>query len=327
MMRRAHWGWVLLLMLVGAAAVVVNASSRRVFILHEGRANQAASQAFFAAAESVLRASSQVKARHQYLGGVLDGCSRALAQIAAFSADALIAEGLQARHCIARRVPATVQTVIEPATHIGGQGHADFVAAWAGVLEDLASHTGPVTVLHGEDAEGRAESQRLIEAAALAGREIQTLAFSADSELPIALAATDNMIVVGRTVGDGAAAGKDGALRALFDALHAATPQTIMATRLDSVFLGADMALDQAPEQRGEQMALAALHGGSSTDAEAVPLEMAVALRGEFAYRMGAALPAFYLASARLSGFLATPENRTRAVPRVQPARTATTVR
>lgn len=329
MMRRAHWGWVLLLLLVGAVAVVVNASSRRVFILHEGRASHPVSLAFFAGAESVLRRSSHLKARHQYLGGVLDDCPKALAQLAAFNPDVVIAEGSQARHCIARRDADAVQVVLEPATHSRGPGHGAFVAAWATVLADLSSHTGTLTLLHGNDADGLAEQAQLVEAAALAGLEIQAIALKTPSELPDRLAgaagALENLVLVGHTVGDGAAAGKDSALRALFDALHAKTHQPILATRLDSVFLGADMALAQAPEQRGEQMAQTALRYPSARTV-APPLEMAVALRGEFAEQMGTALPALYLASARLSGFLARPDNRAGAMPGA-PARNANTAR
>lgn len=321
MMGRTHWGWVLLLMLVAAAAVMVNAGSRRVFILHEGRAGQPVAQAFLAAADGVLRRSSHLKARHQYLDGRLENCRKALVQLAAFNPDVVIAEGLQARHCMARRDADRVHVVVDPATQIRGQAHSAFVAAWAAVLEDLSSPAAAVTLLYGDDADGQAERDLLIQAASLAGRELQTVAIATDRPRVsvTGLGTPDNPVLVGHTVGDGASAGRDLALRAVFDALHAATPQPIMATRLDRVFLGADMALDQAPEQRGEQMALKALRG-LPADRVVPPLEMAVALRSEFAQRMGSALPPFYLASARLSGFLATAENRASAQPRVASA-------
>lgn len=323
MMGRTHWGWLLLLMLVAAAAVLVNAGSRRVFILHEGRASQPVAQAFFAAAEGVLRRSSHLKARHQYLDVRPENCRKALVQLAAFNPDVVIAEGLQARRCMAQREADSVHVVVDPATQIRGQGHSAFVAAWAAVLAELSSPAAAVTLLYGDDAEGRAERDLLIEAASLAGRKIQSVAVATDSDRPMIpaerLGTLDNPVLVGHTVGEGASAGRDPALRAVFSALQAATPQPIMATRLDRVALGADMALDQAPEQRGEQMALKALRG-LPADVAVPPLEMAVALRSEFAARMGAALPPFYLASARLSGFLATPENRAGAQPRLAPA-------
>jgi hypothetical protein len=312
MISRAHWGWVLLLVLVAAAAVVVNASSRRVFILHEGRLDHPVTQAYFAGAEGVLRRASHLKARHQYLDGMLDGCRKALVQISAFNPDVVIAEGLQARHCIARRAPDKVQVVLEPATRIGGDGSDAFVAAWATVIGDLSSHAGPVTLLYSDDLEGVAERELLVQAAALAGLDIQALPVNTDGESligPLALSGQwNNLVLVGHSVGQNNHATGDAALRAFFDALHAATAQPIVATRLDRVFVGADIALEQAPEQRGEQMAQLATHALSS-DSVAPPLQMAVALYGEFAQRMGSELPAFYLASARLSGFLAAAES------------------
>lgn len=312
MTRLWRMGWVVWFMLLAVAAVWVNAGSRRIFILHEGRADQVTSRAFFSGADSVLRGLSHLKARHQYLGLGLDACRQALIQLTSFHPDAVIAEGPQARECVGEWHNDQAQRVFEPATGAATNGKEAFVAAWATLLRELVSGSGPVTLLHGDDRHSLAERDLLAQAATMAGFEVRFVEFKTSAAPDLAwtlpdalLSQTEGVLVLGRMGGGGATESSEKAWRTLFSKLHEVTSAPILSTRLDSVFWGADMALDEAPEQRGEQMALSAWRGGRGETIP--PLEMAVALRSVFAERVATTLPQVYLASARLSGLLAAP--------------------
>lgn len=309
-------GWLGVFLLLAVAAVWVNASSRRIFILHEGRAEQPSSRAFFAGAERVLGRLSHLKARHQYLGADADACRQAWAQLQAFQPDAVIAEGAQAQACLSERwrgaAHAQVRLVQASATGAAAHGRAAFIASWATLLGELSSGQGPVMLLHGGDPAGLAERDLLTQAAAQAGLAVQWVDVSTPASAGQPLAWPEalrgpisNVVVLGHSVGWGAARGTEQALRGLVGGLRQASPQPILATRLDRVFWGVDMALDESPEQRGEQMALTAWRGDRTDPLP--PLEMAVALRAEFAERRASSLPSIYRASARLAGFWAPP--------------------
>lgn len=314
MTPRGRLGWLLVFLLLAVAAVWVNANSRRIFILHEGRADQPTSRAFFAGSERVLGRLSHLKARHQYLGADAEACRQAWTQWQAFQPDAVIAEGPQARECLRERLqgPAQAQVlqVQSPDTGASAHGRAAYIAAWATLLRELSSGPGPVMLLHGGDPAGLAERELLTLAVDQAGLAVQwvelpaTAASAGPQALPAALQGPARPVVVlGHSVVRGAEQGTEQALRSLIGALRQTSPQAILATRLDWVFWGVDMALDESPEQRGERMALNAWRGDQT---EPVPaLEMAVALRAEFAERRANTLPSIYRASARLAGFWA----------------------
>lgn len=313
MTQVARWGWVLLFLLVAALAVQVNVHRRRVFILHEGQASQPATRAFFRGIDAILQQQPRINERSQFLGSDPDACRQALSQLRAFQPDAVIAEGLQAHRCIAREASgAALQPLTQPALNDSEAARAAFIAAWATVLADLAPPAGAVTLVQADDRDAWAESDLLAAAARKAGLELRLLVVATGAELRAGLQGEPDeavgLVIVGHTVDQDAENGQDLALRALFSTLRAATALPIVATRLDSVRLGADLALAQAPEQRGEQLAYGARHGRTlDASGPAQPLEMAVGLHADFANRWGARLPSFYSASARLAGLLYEP--------------------
>lgn len=308
-----RWAWVALFLLLAAGAVVTNMNSRRILVLHEGSADSVATGAFGRGVGSVLGQLSRLKLRHQYLGFDPSVCQRVLAQMQAFDPHAVIAEGAGARQCIDSqpRLKSTVVSMPDTPAQVADQGR--HVASWAKVLSDLAQPGQRLLVLHGNDPEGLLEYQLLADAARRAGVQLQPWPEPAVLE-PSLLQHTvrqlaPDLVFVGRTLGRGRqdSAGylpQVGWLRAL----RLATPQPILASRLESLELGADMVLLQAPEQRGEMLAQMALAGESAAlPSSAPPYEMAVGLRRDFVARQRDGLPSFYVLSARLAGFLSGP--------------------
>lgn len=312
MTHAARWGWVLLFALLAVAAVLVNARSHRIFILHEGQASQPATQAFFRGADAILQQQPRLKTRRQFLGSDADACRQALSQLRAFQPDVVIAEGLHARQCMeGPGKDAVPRPLAQPPLNADDAARAAYVEAWATVLTDLAPAAGTMVLLRSADAEAQLESEFLSAAARKVGLELRevlfatTEALNADLEGAVEGVLDDatGLLIVGRTLARDADDGQDLALREVFSRLRTVTALPLLATRLNSVRLGADLALDQAPEQRGEQLAYWARHGRPMEAAgDAPPLEMAVSLRADFATRQGARWPSFYEASARLAG-------------------------
>ncbi|WP_027995808.1 hypothetical protein [Simplicispira psychrophila] len=320
MSRTLRWAWVALFLLLAMGAVVTNMNSRRILVLHEGAADSAAVRAFGQGVGSMLGQVSHLKLRQQYLGFDLGVCHRVLDQLRAFDPDAVIAEGLKARQCLdsqtAQAQPIVVSMPETPSLRID-QG--SYVAAWAKVLADIAPPGGLLLALPGDDQEGQLEYRLLGDAARRVGLRIQSLGQAVVLE-PRVLAnavrlAAPDMVFVGRTLGAQLGAQhkdtQDKPQTGLLQALRRSTPNPILASRLESLELGADLVLLQAPEQRGELLAqatLAALARGTAALPEPTPpYEMAVGLRQDFVARQHHALPSFYVLSARLAGFLTGP--------------------
>lgn len=311
MKHTLRWAWVALFLLLAAAAVVANVNSHRILVLHEGTAESQATHAFNRGLGAVLGQASRLKLRHQYLGFDLDVCPRVLAQLKAFDPDALIAEGMMARQCLESAPKATPQFPVSmAATPSLPMDQSHHVAAWARLLSDIAQPGSLLLALHGDDEEGLLEYRLLADAAQVAGLRVQSLAQEA-AQTPQALTnavheVAPDLVFVGRTLG-GSRKDAQGAPQAdMLRALHLSMPQPILASRLESLEPGADMVLVQAPEQRGELLAQAALALRAPAASRRSPAyEMAVGLRSDFVARQGDALPSFYVLSARLAGFLA----------------------
>lgn len=306
-----RWAWVALFLLLAMAAVLTNMNSRRVLVLHEGTADSGAARAFGQGASAILGQASRLKLRQQYLGFDLGVCHRVLDQLRAFDPGAVIAEGRKARQCLdsqaAQETPPIVVSMSETPSLAIEQ--SSYVAAWAKVLADLTAPGHLLLVLYGDDEEGRLEYRLLMEAAQRAGLRVQALVQQAAWEPKaltdaVGLAAPD-IIFVGRTLEAQHNDTQNKPQAGLLQALRPATPSPILASRLESLEFGADMVLVQAPEQRGELLAQAALAHGAAAALDPKPLyEMAVGLRNDFVVRQRDALPSFYVLSARLAGFL-----------------------
>lgn len=305
MKHTLRWAWVALFLLLAAAAVVVNVNSRRILVLHEGTADSQAAHAFNRGLGAILGQASRLKLRHQYLGFDLDVCHRVLAQLKAFDPDAVIAEGGMARQCLESvpkaAAPFAVSMAATPSLPTDQNHH---VTAWARLLSDITQPGSLLLVLHGIDEEGRLEHRLLAQAAQMAGLRVQSLVQEAALEpqtLTKALHRIEpDLVFVGRTLG-GSRKNAQNTLRALRRSL----PRPILASRLESLQFGADMVLVQAPEQRGELLAQAALARGTPAAFQPRPAyEMAVGLRSGFVASQGDALPSFYVLHARLAGFL-----------------------
>lgn len=307
MTRTLRWAWAALFLLLAVAAVVTNANSRRIMVLHEGAADSAPVHAFNRGLGATLGQASRLKLRHQYLGLDLDVCPRVLAQLNAFDPDAVIAEGLRAQQCLDSAAPSAPRFAVSmggtPSSPIEQSHH---VTAWARLLSDMAQPGDLLLALHGVDEEGRLEYRLLADAAKAVGLRVQPWEEAAVLE-PQALknavhSAAPALIFVGRTLGWTRKDEPDNPQAQLLRALRLSTSQPILASRLESLALGADVVLVQAPEQRGELLAQAALGLGARGATPAY--EMAVGLRSDFVARQGDALPSFYALSARLAGFL-----------------------
>lgn len=291
-----RWAWAALFALLAVAAVAVNMHGRRILVVHEGPAGSAYAQAFGRGLDSVLQPAARLKVRHQYMGFAADACPGILAQMKAFDPDTVIAEGPGAHACVrSAAAPAAPPVVLfQPALPAQAEARARYAGAWQRQLQDLAPPGGTLLVLRG--AQDQAEYDTLAEAARSAGLRVR--AWTDDGTLPPALAGavalTSN---AGQGWPDPLGTPQGGLLRAL----RAATPMPIVSTRLESLALGADLALTQAPEQRGEMLAQAALAGVAAPGLDS-PYEMAVGMRQDFAQRQ--TLPPFYALSARMAGFL-----------------------
>lgn len=310
MSRSLRWAWVALFLLLAMGAVATNMNSRRILVLHESTADSAAARAFGQGVGAVFGQVSRLKLRQQYLGFDLGVCHRVLDQLRAFDPDAVIAEGLKARQCLdsqtAQAQPMVVSMPETPSLRID---QSSYVAAWAKVLADIAAPGNLLLVLYGDDEEGRLEYRLLVDAAQRVGLRVQALAQQAALD-PKTLTeavrlATPDIIFVGRTLQAQQNDTQNKPQAGLLQALRPATPIPILASRLESLEFGADMVLAQAPEQRGELLAYAALAQGTAAALDAKPpYEMAVGLRHDFVVRQRDALPSFYVLSARLAGFL-----------------------
>lgn len=299
-----RWAWATLFALLAVAAVAVNMHGRRILVVHEGPAGSAYAQAFGRGLDSVLQPAARLKVRHQYMGFAADACPGILAQMKAFDPDTVIAEGPGAHACVrSAAAPAAPPVVLfQPALPAQAEARARYAGAWQRLLQDLAPPGGTLLVLRG--AQDQAEYDTLAEAARSAGLRVR--AWTPDgstSALARAIAQAGAPGAVAVTDGAGQDwPGPQGHPQAgLLHALRAATPAPIVSTRLESLALGADLALAQAPEQRGEMLAQAALAGVAAPGLDS-PYEMAVGMRQDFAQRQ--TLPPFYALSARMAGFL-----------------------
>lgn len=303
-----RWAWAALFMLLAMAAVAVNMNSRRILVVHEGQVDSAYAKAFRRGLDAVLQPVARLKVRHQYMGFDSDACPGILEQMKAFDPDTVVAEGPGARACVqpsARgRLVVFAPRRLEPAAV-----RARHVMAWQRLLQDLVPAGGTLLVLRTDDAQGRAEYGDLAQAAQAAG--LRTLAWTDDGgrqraalEQALAQAAAPGAVIVGHGAGWSWQDAQENPQGGLLHALREITGLPIVSTRLESLALGADLALAQAPEQRGEMLALAAL-ARQAEPALAAPYEMAVGMRKDFAQRQ--ALPQFYELSARMAGFLAEP--------------------
>ena len=309
MTRTLRWAWVALFLLLAVAAIVTNVNSRRILVLHEGTADRADTHAFNRGLTAILGQASRLKLRHQYLGFDLDVCHRVLEQLQAFDPDAVIAEGLRARQCLDSATPSAQRFTVSmdgtPSLPIDQSHH---VAAWARLLSDIAQPGSLLLVLHGVDQEGLLEYRLLADAAQVAGVRVQSLAQEAalapQALTDAAQGMAPDLLFVGRTLDWARQDAQDNPQADLLRALRLSMPQPILASRLESLALGADMVLVQAPEQRGELLAQAALALGAPAASQPHAYEMAVGLRSDFVARQGDALPSFYVLSARLAGFL-----------------------
>lgn len=313
MTRTLRWAWVGLFLLLAVGAVVTNMNSRRILVLHEGTAGSGAVRAFSQGVGAILGQASRLKLRHQYLGFDLGVCPRVLEQLRAFDPDAVIAEGLKARQCLDSQATQAQRVVVSMSEMPSlAADQASHVAAWAKVLADIAPPASLLLVLPGDDEEGQLEYRLLADAARIAGVRVQSLAQQVALE-PKALTnavrlAAPYLVFVGRTLGAQQQDTQDKPQAGLLRALRLSMPQPILASRLETLELGADLVLLQAPEQRGELLAQAALvalaRGATATPEAKPPYEMAVGLRQDFVARQHDALPSFYVLSARLAGFL-----------------------
>lgn len=312
MSRAMRWAWVALFLLLAAGAVVTNMNSRRILVLHEGTADSASTNAFGRVVGAVLRQLSRLKLRHQYLAFDSSVCQRVLAQMQAFDPHAVIAEGAGARQCLDSQPRQASPVVAMPDTPAQVVDQGRHVAAWGKVLSDLAQPGQRLLVLYGSDPEGLLEYQLMTDAARVAGLHLQPLAENTVLE-PSMLERSvrqlgADLVFVGRTLGRGRDSVGGLPQASWLRALRLATPQPILASRLESLELGADMVLLQAPEQRGEMLAQMALAGrGTALPSPTPPYEMAVGLQRDFVARQRDALPSFYVLSARLAGFLSGP--------------------
>lgn len=308
-----RWAWVALFLLLAIGAVVTNANSHRVVVLHEGTAGSGPVRAFNRGADTILGQASRLKLRHQYLGFDLGVCHRVLEQLKAFDPDTVIAEGLLARQCLHSPESQARPWVVSMAeTPSSPEDQSHYVTAWARVLSDISPPGSLLLVLHGTDPEGLLESRLLTQAAQAAGVRAQSLA-EKEAMTPLALAQAasqfaPDLVFVGRTLGWAHPDQPIHPQMALWQTLRSTLTQPMLASRLDSLSVGADMVLEQAPEQRGELLAQAALaHGALTAPTPSPQYEMAVGLRREFVARQRDALPSFYALSARLAGFLTAP--------------------
>lgn len=297
-----RWAWAALFLLLAAAAVAFNMHSRRILVVHEGPAGSAYAQALGRGLDAVLRPAARLKVRHQYMGFAADACPGILAQMKAFDPGTVIAEGPGARACVrSATAPAAPPVVVyQPALPAQAEARARYAGAWQRLLQDLAPAGSTLLVLRG--AQDQAEYDTLAEAARGAGLRVQ--AWTDDGTLPPALAqpGAPGAVALTHHAGQGWPDPQGAPQGGLLRALRAATSAPLVSTRLESLALGADLALAQAPEQRGEMLAQAALAGLAEPGLDS-PYEMAVGMRQDFAQRQ--TLPPFYALSARMAGFLA----------------------
>ncbi|QXZ08218.1 hypothetical protein KUF54_08735 [Comamonas sp. Y33R10-2] len=321
--RFEPWAWVGLLALLAWATILVNTQSRRVLILHEGKADSAYSKAFNAGAKEIFQAHPQLKVRHQYLGFSQDSCRSIQSQLRAFDPDTVISEGSQALDCLRSPAGTThgkgqyrlLNMPSPPLRDENPQAYESHVNAWQRTFTDLAQGaTQKLLIFKAAQESNNFIWQAVAQAALVAGLDIDIQEFPSRQSLPLGLQATlstlvqsiePTLIYVSDLAGQVPDQDLNSTQNELFKALHSTSEAALLSSRLDSLQWGSDLALQQAPEQRASMLALAAWE--QSTLAQIDTYEMAVGMREEFA-TSHPLFPKFYERNARAAGFfLSTP--------------------
>lgn len=321
--RFEPWAWIGLLALLAWAAILVNTQSRRVLILHEGKADSAYSKAFNAGAKEVFQEHPQLKVRHQYLGFSQDSCRGIQSQLRDFAPDTVLTEGSQALDCLRSSADTThgkgpyqlLYMHSPPLRDENPQAYASHVNAWQRTFTDLAQDATQKLLIFKTAQESNHFTWQAVAQAALAAgldidvQDLPSLQRSQSGLHPPLSALVQSIeptfIYVSDLAGQVPNQDLNSTQSALFKALRSTSKAALLSSRLDSLKWGGDLALQQAPEQRANMLALAAWQ--QSALAQIDTYEMAVGMREEFATNHPQ-LPKIYERNARAAGFfLSTP--------------------
>lgn len=306
-MKALRWAWAALFLFLGATAVVFNMHSRRILVVQSGPSASTSSRAFTRGIDAVLQPVARLKVRQQYMAFDAKACAGILEQLRAFDPDTVIVEGVAARGCL-QAAAGRMQVVTLPDHPRDAQARSRQVLAWQRLLHDLVPSGGTLLVLRPPGPQGLADYDALVRAAQGAG--LHALEWVDDGRADhsalrrlLAQAPAPAAVVVATGAGAGWQRPREPLEAGLLRALRGITDVPILAMQLDDLAPGADLVLAQAPEQRGELLAAAALERRPVSPLGAL-YEMAVGMRKDFLQRH--TLPEFYEVSARMAGFLAS---------------------
>lgn len=314
MTQTMRWAWVALFAACACAAIWINLHNQRILVLHEGRAEDPATKAFKRGLDARFQSSTNLKVRYQYLGWDPDFCKNILFTLSSFSPHTVIAEGELAGACVAQAPSSPNQRIVKLDSGLPPDTLTRFNHAWLRVLQDLIATNSPVLIIHSAAPEQAQQVVALSAQGTAAGFNMHAHAVRLDGkhgESPLTASIHSLAPAAIIYLPSFASANPNDPARdvqAQLQQLRQLTNVPIFSNRLESLNLGADIALEQAPEQRGEQLAQVALQKTHKADPALPPYEMAVGIRKDFSsQKMNGQLPAFYTLSASMAGFVYDP--------------------
>ena len=312
MNTRLRWAWVVLFLLLAAAAINVNMHSRRILVVHEGISSSHSAKAFTHTLDDLLQTQPRLKLRHQYLSFDPHLCHSVAMQLQAFDPATVIAEGQTALQCLnSLKRKAGTELISIPDIPVQNPERLQYVQAWTRLLLDLSPAGTTLLAFSGSGLQAQAEMQALGEAAYAAQLVLEvwpdTVVWDESQLASLMNGASPSLVVASYTAGwSGPDHPQQGRSVLVSQSqwmhnlrTHSRAP--IVTARLENLLQGADMALAHAPEQRAELLAQRVL---SSEYQPAPPYEMAVGMTQNFFRQRRSELPPFYEVSARMAGLL-----------------------